>query len=545
MRAYILLTILLSVGLITATQAQSTRDASVIIGRDVLLPSDAAAPKTQSVSVATTVTDAGVETAATDSNGLFIGGVNLQGAENLDRAAYAIVIDNYVGRTITRDQLPKLARALADRAREQGYIFASAIVPVQSVAQGVVTVAIDQGSVSEVRLVGTTNRKVRMLIKGIVGDSVRKETVERQLLLAGDVPGITVVGTRYSRENGRGILTVTVKEDKASGAIIADNFGSRAFGPVRVRLETEQSSLFADGDSLTTQILATPADPRELIFTSARYAVPINNAGTSLALAVASGRTQPDGGDLTGRTRYAAISANHPIVRANAASLWVNAEIAYLKVDVDLLGLLAQRDEIVTFSLSASGNVRFAGGRITGGLGFVQGLPVAGTTGETDILSSRIGADNDFTKVQAWLSWNRDLGNGFGLYLAANGQIASAPLFASQELGLGGPAAGRGYNFSERFGDSGVMGSIELRKVFTDSLPLVDWVRVYGFADGGYVYNLRSGFGGGALASAGGGVRTGFGRAEFGIETAFPITDPRFEGNTTAPRVNLSAGYRF
>ncbi|MEP6345505.1 MAG: ShlB/FhaC/HecB family hemolysin secretion/activation protein, partial [Parasphingorhabdus sp.] len=151
----------------------------------------------------------------------------------------------------------------------------------------------------------------------------------------------------------------------------------------------------------------------------------------------------------------------------------------------------------------------------------------------------------EFTKANIWVNAILNMGDGFGMRLAGNGQIASRPLLAANEIAIGGPYFGRGYDFSERFGDEGVLGLAELRKEFKDMTNWLDWLQLYGFVDGGYVFNIGTGFGDGTLASAGGGIRAQLGKIDFGIEAATPLTDDRFESGDKSPKINAQVGIRF
>jgi len=60
------------------------------------------------------------------------------------------------------------------------------------------------------------------------------------------------------------------------------------------------------------------------------------------------------------------------------------------------------------------------------------------------------------------------------------------------------------------------------------------------------VGNARNGGGGGSLASAGGGVRVGFGnRFEAGLELGIPLTDGAVRGAGRDPRLSFSLNARF
>ena len=542
---------LLILGAVFFTQpldAQPAPNAAATLGRDVAISRDVSANANQAA-LPLIANNPDIIAVETDESGIFIGSINVIGGKQIQNDVYAPAVEKFVGRRIAAADLPAVARSIADQARAQGYIFASAIVPQQAVKLGMLTVQIDEGVIDEVRILGSSNRRLKAILSKIRSAAALKSGVERQLLLAADLRGIEITETRYVRENAKGVLIVTVKEDRSRGSLSVDNFGSSSFGPVRARLEVELTGLLDDGDALSTQAVVTPLQPKELTYVSAQYSLPINNAGTRVELSASAGRTEPGYADIAGlvkgRSRSIALSVSHPIIRSNATSFWLSGEISYLNVEQSLLGILAQRDDIVTFTVTASGNVGFAGGRLSSGIGIVQGLGILGANAVNDPLSSRLDAHGRFTKVQLWMNWNRELGNGFSLRSAANGQLASSPLLAAQEIGLGGSGFGRGYDFSERFGDSGILGLIEVRKQFANPLPGINWARAHAFVDGGYVYNLQSGFGDGALASAGAGVKAGVGKAEFGIEAAFPLTDQRLETGSKSPRLNVSLGYSF
>lgn len=522
-------------------------DASSVLGRDV-------APQTprtgERAKRAPIINRAPVEAVSANAEGeVQIGAVRVEGLSELSQADFADIAENYAGRTVDNAGLQALARAVADRARERGYIFASAAVPPQQLNIGIVRVVLDEGTVDEVRIAGSTNGRLKALLDPIVGKSVRKEDVESPLLLATDIPGVTVLDTRFVREGERGVLIVQAKDVPTRGSVALDNWGPAAFGAVRARLEFEIAGLIDDDDQLNTYTTLTPLQPRELTYISARYANTISADGLQFAVTGGAGRTHEAnrtfGFEANGRSRYAAASLISPVKRESNASLWVSGEFAWQQITQDFVGLFRQRDQLATVTLSGWGNARLGAGRLYGGVSMTRGLGILGATEANDAAISRADGSGEFTKGNAWVNWVGTLKGSLSMRLAANGQLASRPLLSSQEIGLGGPFFGRGYDFSERFGDQGVLGLAELRRNFERPTKWLDWAHVYGFVDGGYVDNLRGGFGGGTLVSGGGGIRAGRGRAEIGFEVAAPINADRFESGDKSPKVNLVVSYGF
>jgi hemolysin activation/secretion protein len=539
------LTCLLPALLLAAPAVAQTvaRDAAATLGRD--LGAQPTVPDARTVPLPGTVqTDLPAVLTDAGSGGLFVGAVNVEGSREVPRDIFAPIIEPFLGKQADPADLQKMARAVANAARDRGYLFASAIVPEQMVDAGTVTVRFDAGSIDRVQIKGSNNAKLRRILNRIVGKAVRKADFERQLLLASDLPGIIILSTRYAREASGAALFVDVRENGVSGTVGLDNYGSQELGPARARLRLDLTGLLDDSDQLTTQVVMTPLQPGELAYGSMRYQITLRSGAMQIGVAGAVGRTKPGGaviaGRLSGESLYGALYINQAILRTNRSSWWVNGELAYLRVNQDFGGLPRQQDRIATLTLSTTASTRFAGGRLWGGFGVVQGLPIGDVTRDNDPASSRFDGSALFTKATAWMNWTGNLSKQLSLRLAANGQLASRPLLSAQEIGVGGPGFGRGYDFSERFGDNGVLGLVEIREQFDDLLPGVDWVQVYQFADGGYVENMAGGFGDGTRWSAGAGLRAAMGKTTIALELAFPLNARRSDKNSKSPRVNLS-----
>ena len=195
-------------------------------------------------------------------------------------------------------------------------------------------------------------------------------------------------------------------------------------------------------------------------------------------------------------------------------------------------------------SVGLSGTGVVGGGRLWSGLNFVQGIGIAGMTDVRDPFASRPDAGSPFTKLTGWLDWTRSINDQVSLRLAASGQLSDRPLLAAQEIGLGGPAFGRAYDYSELSGENGIFGLFELRQRFTNLAKGIDWIQAYAFIDGGHVANLRGGVTG-SLISSGAGLRAQMGRLNLGVEAAFPVDATRAQSNDMSPRLNLAIGRDF
>lgn len=482
-------------------------------------------------------------------NAVIIGAVDVQSSALLSPILLAGSYERFIGEAATGERLTALASSVAGAARAEGYIFASVEVPRQSVKVGVVTVRLDLGAIDEVRIIGSSNRRLRQILEALVGPATQAAILEQQLLLAADLPGISVTKTDYGRDTGKGVLTVTVRETRSQGYVSIDNYGPDTLGPTRVQTQLRYSSLLLDDDSVSMTMISTAAQPSELAFVNVRYARTLGDGNHVLGIAGSAGRTRSGGpqrpSDYRGRNRYAAIFYSKSLRRSRDFNLWLNGELAYLDVQQTQAGTMFQNDEIATATVNFVANQRVGSGRIYGGFGVTRGLGILGASEAGDPLNSRANADGTFTTANVWVNAILDFGGGFGARVAGNGQISSEPLLSPYELAVGGPYFGRGYDFSEKFGDEGVTGLVELRKEFRHLSRALDWLQFYGFADGGIVNEIGLGLGDGSLLSAGGGVRASVGSLNLDLQAAAPINKIRFESQNRSPKVTFQVGANF
>jgi hemolysin activation/secretion protein len=480
------------------------------------------------------------------TSSVIAGAIRVSGARRIPPGHFAKVIDRYVGQSLDTKALKALARDVADIARGEGYIFATAWIPPQDVGLGIVRVELDEGQIDRVVIEGADNAKARHILARLAnGDAANKRDTERALQLVGDIPGLQVRSTGFARVGARGVLTVKLVEDKYAARVSIDNRGTRIIGPARIRLEADVRGILMAGDELAVQGIAAPLNG-ELGLIGATYATAIGSNGTTLSIGGSIGRSRPGSNlrvfGIQGKSSDLSIGVSQPVVRSRKASLWTYAEISHHESEQAIPSRPLREDKVTALTVGLRGYTPALGGRLSGGVWTTQGLGIWGATRERDPLASRSDGDARFTKAVAWFDWNRALDKTFGVRLAGTGQIASRPLLANDEFGLGGGQYGRGYDYYERSGDEGVAGSVEVRANLPRHLPTwLRWSQFYAFADGGLVHNLRSTASDETLTSAGLGIRAGlFRKLDISFETAFPLNAKRFDSNDRSPRLSAS-----
>ena len=224
-----------------------------------------------------------------------IGAIHVAGAPDIARGQFASAVAPFLGREFGEGRTQELLSAVSGVARKHGYAFATSRIPPQTVSAGVLTVEVSEGRIDEVRLEGEQRREVADLLRSLVGEIGRTDEVDRLLMLATDLPGVTIGKVRYTVESGRGILIVPVTYDRVRGWATLDNRGSEALGPIRAQLGIDVAALLSLDDRLTLQSVVTPADPSELTVLYARYAYMWPSASTEFAISGTYGRTNSGG----------------------------------------------------------------------------------------------------------------------------------------------------------------------------------------------------------------------------------------------------------
>lgn len=143
-----------------------------------------------------------------------------------------------------------------DVAHRRGYVFASASVEPQDMAGGVLRVKFSEGRIDAVRVIGAKSQLADQILTGTLatGQAATRASVERAIQLVDDIPGIDVKESRFIRQDGFGILLVTIETDRASAYVQVDNRGTREVGPIRATMIGSLRGLFREGDELGTDL---------------------------------------------------------------------------------------------------------------------------------------------------------------------------------------------------------------------------------------------------------------------------------------------------
>jgi hemolysin activation/secretion protein len=484
--------------------------------------------------------------------------VSLSRATAIPRDQMVGAYQSYIGKKVSQADLAAIAGTISDLYRGAGFHLSRAIVPPQDIRDGQVRLQVIEGSITEVALKGDGAEQfgIRPLLGPVLAESPsRLATLERQLLLINGRPGVRIVDTELEEiggATGHFRLIIGVKTWHIYTSFGLDNLGSSSVGPWQTYATGAFNSYLLPGDTLAVNLSTTPGDPRELAFGRLSYDVPVGTDGIRIGASALYSEIRP--GDIrrlyNDNTKTESFEFHGSIVplQSQKSTLTLTAAAGFSNVsERDVFGPF-YNDHIRTVSLTSNYRLQDNfGGNNYFTLTWRQGLNILGASHFGDDFLSRDGASGNFSVMDAWFTRYQTLSDAWSVKIASAGQIASGPLFTSQQFYLGGAAFGRGYGSAEISGDNGIAGSFELRFDQKLNFRYLTGYQFYSFVDAGAAWNDGYRFTDGlALTSAGAGVRFYLGGdLQVDIAVAFPLSYRAPDNSSRSARLLFSLSNAF
>lgn len=447
--------------------------------------------------------------------------IRVVGAETLPVENFRPLYEKLIGKDVTLSDILDVADRIEDEYRHAGYPLVRAYVPPQRVSDGIFTIKIVEGFVADISVEGAdgaTEVRIKAYLEPVLqAKPLTLATIERGLLLANDLPGVTATGTlRPSPDTpGASNLVVTVTQPRITGALAVDNRGSHFTGHWTITGDFALNKLF-DNDDQLSGTFATAPDFSQRHSAQLRYRHPIGTNGLLASLIGTYTHGEPGSFlaaiDVITDSWAVGPRLSFPLMRTRAQTVTIDGGISVQDARVDILDERLSHDQwrVADIAVSYARN-DLLGGTFSSSLDLAQGLPILGATPDDSPELSRLNGKTDFTKLTGLIRYTRVLGGPVSLALAAQGQYSFDPLIAGEQITFGGSQIGRGYEPGAVTGDHGLGGSVELR--YSARLPqlFVTALQPYLFYDAAQVWNIDepSEFDY-SIASGGAGIRLWF-----------------------------------
>jgi hemolysin activation/secretion protein len=426
-------------------------------------------------------------------------GVLIEGNTIFSTAELEAIFNPFLHKTISLADLQRLVDAVTKKYRDAGYILSQAILPPQRIKKnGPVKIEVIEGFISHVLIQGNPGLARVLLEKYskpvLQSRPLKMSILERQLLLANDLPGLNVkaVITPSRTIPGSADLTLLATRKLLSSYLVYDNFGSRYLGPHQTSFGVTGNSLFTPGDSNALHF-STTSRTGELQFAEFVRTQPLGWKETTLLIGSNYTQTNPKftltSSDIIGRSFSVFSNLTYPYLRSRNQNLSFTGLMNYQNVTSTILGGPFYQDRLRSLGLSGSyDKIDHLSGFNTLRLSLEHGFNILGAA--QHFYLSRPNGRSAFTRSNLSASRLQTLTQRFALYLGIDGQYAFNPLLVSEQFSFGGANWGRGYDPSEIVGDRGLAAKLEFRVQTTPSLRWLQNVQYYVFYDAGKIWNL-------------------------------------------------------
>lgn len=421
---------------------------------------------------------------AKDTVKTFVKSFKFSGNSVFSSEVLSELVKPYEGKELGINGLKEVASVITKFYRDHGYFVARAYIPAQSMENGIVEIAIIEGTygsfdMKNSSLVDTAEVQGFMdYLKG--GEIVSTMSLERQMLLINDLSGAQVTNAEVypGAAVGTSDFRITVSPtEKYTGYVIGDNYGSRYTGENRLSFGANVNSLSGIGDALSLSgLISNTADLK-----NARlgYDRPLGYNGLKggISFSVTDYRLDEiDNYEAFGRTNSYNAYIAYTIIKTRAHTQNVQLDYDHKDMKDSQQGdETVKQLDAVTFKVSDKsntallnfpGNLFASAGYTIGHLGLKNDL--AKSTDEAGL-----NAGGNYTKLAFNALHSQYLIDNTTLQTTLNAQKSFGKnLDSSEDISVGGTNGVRAYEDSELSGDQGYALSLDL----IYNLPNIDQI---------------------------------------------------------------------
>jgi hemolysin activation/secretion protein len=424
----------------------------------------------------------------------------ITGNTAFDSETLEALLGGDVGSKKSFSDLQSAARKISNYYREHGYPVARAYLPEQELDEsGLVLIAIIEGVTGSVTIQGS-----EQLIDWVgedyasvlnKGELVNSADLERSLLLLNDLPGVTAKASlKAGAIIGSTDVDITLDESTtATGFVSANNYGTDYSGNYRLTGGANVNNLIGIGDQFTGVVLNSESAYTN--YGSLGYSMPVGPLGTRVGVSYSKVDSEV-GAELRqlgiqNEADVWNINVTHPFIRSHNVNQV--GKVSYISKNIeetwgaDFVALdptLGSEEGLSTFAFGVSGDWR--DGYYGGGYNTYSLSGDIGTIDFDSVTASRLGAEDNYFKLNYDSSRLQRVDNDLTLYAHLRGQYSKDRLVVSEQKALGGPHGVRAFGVGEGLADQAVLLSVEARYNLNLDSDVIRDSMVYGFIDAGY-----------------------------------------------------------
>lgn len=402
--------------------------------------------------------------------------LQIQGATLIPPAELAAQVADLIGQSLSFAELENLAQRIAADYRQRGW-YVRVYLPQQDVTDGTIRLQVLEGRYEGSKLENKGQRADGEYVQALVthhlqpGEALSAAALERGLLLANELPGISANGLLTAGEQTGGTRLVLQVDDTPfiTSDLALNNHGHKATGEWQALGGISFNNLSGHGDQLRLRALAA-----ENIGALALYhALPLGQDGWRLNTHLSALDYQLGDRykslDLKGRAYTGGIDLTYPLILQERHKLKLAFGYEQRRYEDDFLGAAFSRHQVDALNLGLQGERRDSlfGGSLNHAhlqlsFGHLQLRDIANALA-ADAAGPRTAGD--YSKLEFQLQRLQALASSRWQILAAlSGQWSNDNLGSSERFSLGGPTRVRAYPVNEARGDQGLLLKLELQR---------------------------------------------------------------------------------
>lgn len=384
------------------------------------------------------------------------------------------LVSNFIGKTITFEDLKLITDAVTDYYHGKGYLVRT-ILPQQDITDGTVTIRVIEAKLSNIKIDNESKRvsdaRVEQWVYGLIpkASELSLKELDRAILTLNDLPDIAVTGTlEEGTKPGDTVLLLTVADKPlVNGQVTADNYGDSNSGRARASALVNVNSPLGIGDQLSVYGMYSQGNS----YGRLSYTLPVGSDGlrvgvngSSMSYRVLNNNFQS--AYVNGFANTGGVEATYPLIRTRPMNL-----VGLLNWNYNQFRNWSNGNSVPENSYDTSVAQFGASGNLIDGV-FGGGLSTASLIGSygdiqknaSTTAGQAAGVAGSFSKLRYAANRNQAITDSFSVYLGVSGQLASKNMDSSEQLYLGGPMSVRAYSSGQGAASQGNLTTLELRQ---------------------------------------------------------------------------------
>lgn len=413
---------------------------------------------------------------------IFIKDIRLTGNTAFTSQQLSEVTDSYKNRNLTAEDLEALRLALTAYYINRGYVTSGALIPEQTVADGILDLQIVEGKLAEINvddLQWFRPSYFQRRLNLAAGPPLNVNDLQQRLQILQNDPRVQRINAELRPGLTRGESTLNVKVTEANPLkvwLAFNNYQSPVVGAEQGFVTVAHRNLLGLGDELSLQYGRSAGVNPILNF---RYAIPVTPRDTTVSFqyrrfdfSVIEDPFQK--GDIENKAEIFSIAARQPVYRTALQEFALSLTGEYEQNKSFVMGVPTELvagspDGVFRVSALRFGQeyTRRSSEQVLAALSrFSVGIGVLGATtnGDANLPDARFFSWLGQAQLIRQLPWRRTQLVTRGLV-----QLSNDHLFTLEQIAVGGRYSVRGYREFTLIRDNAAMASIEARvPIYTD-----------------------------------------------------------------------------